>query len=167
MCHSLCIPQKNDSWECGRQHRNHFLALFEPLWLHRCLYYHHTMMAPTANVVFSLILECLSQKVPTPQWHPRMSLRNLYPTLCPSFSLNSVVSVWVYRLCHHAAVPPHSSQTSSWLSWILTREKEREKNRAEGWNYKQRDVKRGWPMWDHRCCDAMEILVAFDAGAAW
>ncbi len=80
-------------------------------------------------------------------------------TLSPSSSLNSVVFMWVLRLCH-AAVPPHSSLTSSWLKTVLTWEKEKLWGAENSRSDKQRDVKKGWPMWAHRCCDAMEMLVA-------
>ncbi len=158
----IFILQKNDSWECRTQNTNHFLALFETLWLHYHLYFLHTVTAPTENVVFFLIH--LSDWVRKSQHliDTYIPPQHLFVTLSPSSSLNSVVSVWVLCLCH-AAVPPHSSLTSSChLKTVLTREKERE-NGAEGRIWQQWQTARRQErvaQWDHRCCDAMEMLVA-------
>lgn len=50
--------------------------------------------------------------------------------------LNYCIRVGAPTLCHHTAVPPHSSQTSSWLRWALTRRKKRERA-AEIWQQLQ------------------------------
>lgn len=66
----------------------------------------------------------------------------------------------VTLLCRHiplwpVPVPPHNKyrhggrkgRRREWRAWT-------------GCSDKHRDVKRGWPGWDHHSCDAMETLVA-------
>lgn len=161
----LFILQKNDSWECRRQHTNHFLALFEPLWSHYRLYFLHTITAPTENVVFSLIhLNDLVRKsqhlIDTYCISPTTPFCHSFPLLLFEFCCVRVGAPSVSCCCATTFLP---DQFLCRLKTALTKEKEREKNRAEGRIWQQ------WPtarrqervaQWDHCCCDAMEMLVA-------
>lgn len=137
--------------ECRRQHMNHFLILFEPLWLHWCLYYLYTMIAPTANVVFTWILECLSQKVPTTQWHA--------PTYVPPQPFSHSVRVGApsvsLRCCATTFLPGQFLTQMSRPTDKGEGKTEEHSRRLE----RAAETSREDGPWDHRCCDAMEMLV--------
>lgn len=142
---------------------NHFLALFEPLWLHWYFYFLLTMTAHGVNVVFSLIhLNVLVRKVPAAHWHVWRSQQHLFSCSFPLLLFQILLcpcgcTACVMLLCHH--IPPWPVPDSK-LYWQGER---KEKNRAEGRNWLRWQTERRQERvahWDHCRCDAMEMLVA-------
>lgn len=134
VCHRLCIPQKNDMWECRRQHTNHFLALFEPLWLHQSLYYCHIMNDCTLHQCVFFFLN-LNLRFLSQQSKHLSHIHELFVSPQPFFPPKLplpwiVVYVWVQPLssccCATAFLP------DQFLTQMNT--DKGEERRAGGWN---------------------------------
>lgn len=123
------------------------------------------MTAATPNVCFPLKAndDHPWQTGPPSCSHARMSPHNPFLILPPSL-LGIVVSVWVHPpsviapLCHHLPPRPVPDSDERWRggrnesTWL-----------KYGSNYKQKDVRKGWPVEAHCCREAVETLV----GSSW
>lgn len=144
ICQWICVLQKNDIWESGRQHK----LLPCLIWTTAFMTVTRWTTAAATNVCFPLKSnnDHPWQTVPPSCSHAHMSPHNLFLILQPSL-LWIAVSVWVHPpsviapLCHRIPPRPVPDSDEHW------RGGRNESTRLKyGSNYKQKDVRKGWPM---------------------